>query len=240
MGQKKRKFIDLNEDPSKTGYNIPKTIPCKFLNKEQEDAYNLFKTNSILIMTGPAGCGKSYLAVLMAINHLLDEENNCQNIHVLKPIVEAGENLGSLPGEYTEKVAPYLVSIFDEVDKVCKSVCLRKYISSRVKITPLAYLRGINMNQVLICDEGQNATYKQLKMLLTRISGNLRIDDQGNHIGSKIIITGDLEQTDLKNNSGLKEVTERLHDCPGIGIVNFSENAIVRHPLVAQILKRLK
>lgn len=183
----------------------------------------------------------SHLAVMMAINHLLDDTNDCEKIWLCKPAVECEEHLGAIPGEISEKMSPYMVSLFDEVEKICKTGSLKKHICSKVQITPLAYLRGVNMNQVLICDEGQNATYRQLKMLLTRLSGHLAIDEYGNHVGAKLIITGDLDQTDLKGHkSGLQEIVDRLRDLPGVGIVNFSDDAIVRHPLIREIIRRLK
>ena len=181
----------------------------------------------IVISIGPAGTGKTYLAVAMAAAYLL--EKRVRRIILARPAVEAGEKLGFLPGDLAEKVNPYLRPLHDALhdilgfDKVA-----RMMERGMIEVAPLAFMRGRTLNDsFVILDEAQNTTTEQMKMFLTRI---------GFH--SKAVITGDITQIDLPRNvtSGLKEALEVLRDVPGIGFVRFDEKDVVRHPLVQKIV----
>ena len=201
----------------------------ELLNDEQKKAYESYKENDILFLSGPAGCGKSYLAVAFAIQDILKNQRN--RIILSRPVVESGENLGFLPGDVDQKVYPYMLPLYDCLDKICgRDSEIRKRIDNVYELAPLAYLRGRTMDSAIcILDEAQNCTRAQLKMFLTRL---------GKY--SKMIVTGDPTQSDLPGgSSGLVEVIQKLKDLKGVGYIDFTEEAIVRHPLVAQIVKRI-
>jgi len=163
-----------------------------------------------------------------AIKEILDKTKN--KIILTRPIVEAGENLGFLPGDVNSKVEPYFFPLYDCMDKILGWNENRKeYVEKRCELSPLAYLRGRTfLDSIAILDESQNASYAQMKLFLTRLGNN-----------SKIIITGDPSQSDLGRNSQLSEVIKRLSNIERIGFFNFTDEAIVRHPLVSKIIKVL-
>jgi phosphate starvation-inducible PhoH-like protein len=202
----------------------------KPLNDEQAKAYDAYKENEIIFLTGAAGTGKTHLAVSFAIQDILKRERH--KIVMSRPIIEAGENLGFLPGDIDEKVYPYMLPLYDCLDKICGDgdSPLRKRINESYELAPLAYLRGRTFTGcVCILDEAQNCTKAQLKLFLTRL---------GHY--SKMIVSGDLTQTDLsKQQSGLAEVIEKCKGVQGITHVHFTEDAIVRHRLVVEIVKRI-
>src|SRR5207249_11695648 len=177
---------------------------------------------------GPAGTGKTYLAVGMATNLL--RQGQVKRIVLVRHAVEAGERLGFLPGDIVAKVNPYLRPLFDALNDMMEPDQVRRYMDSDIiEIVPLAYMRGRTLNQaVIILDEGQNTSVPQMKMFLTRMGH-----------GSKIIVTGDITQIDLpkQTRSGMSDAIHRLKDIPGIAIVYLSENDIVRHPLVQQVVR---
>jgi phosphate starvation-inducible PhoH-like protein len=200
----------------------------EFLNAEQKAAYEIYLKNDIIFLLGPAGSGKSYLATGFAVSSLLTREKT--NLILTRPMVEATATIGFLPGSFEEKISPYLipmVSCFD--DLVGKNGLQRDMLNESLQTIPLGFLRGVTFkNCVAILDEAQNATYAQIKLYLTRIG-----------INSKIIITGDASQSDIGSQSGLMDVVDRLKGTKGIGIVTFTENAIVRHPLIPEILRKI-
>jgi phosphate starvation-inducible protein PhoH and related proteins len=218
--------------PRKYDKNVfnPKYFHLEFLTEAQNEAYELYKQNDILFLTGLAGTGKTFLAIAFAVRDVLEKNKN--KIILSRPVVEAGENLGFLPGDMDEKIYPYMLPLYDSLDKICGSDGEnREYIDKRYELAPIAFLRGRTFQDcVCILDEGQNCTKGQLKLFLTRLGTN-----------SKMIITGDPTQTDLtgKNVSGLNEVIDKLAGVKNIGIMEFTEDAIVRHPLVAEIVKRI-
>ncbi len=183
--------------------------------------------NDIIFAIGPAGTGKTYLAVAMAVASL--KNNEVSRIVLARPAVEAGESLGFLPGDMAQKVDPYLRPLYDALDDMLPSEKLKLYLERRIiEIVPLAYMRGRTLhNAFVILDEAQNATAMQMKMFLTRLGNN-----------SKAIITGDITQIDLptKSTSGLVQIQEVLKKIEGIDFVYFDKNDVVRHRLVKDII----
>ena len=183
--------------------------------------------NDIVFAIGPAGTGKTYLAVAMAVASL--KNNEVSKIVLARPAVEAGESLGFLPGDMAAKVDPYLRPLYDALDDMLPSDKLKTYLERRIiEIVPLAYMRGRTLhNAFVILDEAQNATATQMKMFLTRLGNN-----------SKAIITGDITQIDLPSNatSGLVQIQEVLKEIEGIEFVYFNKNDVVRHRLVREII----
>ncbi len=184
--------------------------------------------NDLTFCIGPAGTGKTYLGVGMAVNLL--RQGQVKRIVLVRPAVEAGERLGYLPGDIVAKVNPYLRPLFDALNDMLEPEQVKRYMDNDIiEIVPLAFMRGRTLNQaVIILDEGQNTTVAQMKMFLTRM-GN----------GSKIIVTGDVTQVDLPRQvrSGLTDAVLRLRDLERIAIVYLDEADIVRHPLVQQIVR---
>lgn len=188
----------------------------------------ILQDKDLVLCVGPAGSGKTYLAVAMAVTLL--RARAIKRIVLVRPAVEAGERLGFLPGDLTAKINPYLRPLFDALADFMEPEQLKRYMENNIiEILPLAYMRGRTLNNsAIILDEGQNATIAQMKMFLTRMGNN-----------SKIIITGDITQVDLPRptRSGLVDAIQRLRGIEGIGIVHLSEKDIVRHPLVQQIVR---
>jgi phosphate starvation-inducible PhoH-like protein len=186
------------------------------------------RKNDIVFVIGPAGTGKTYLAVAMAVASL--KNNEVSKIVLCRPAVEAGENLGFLPGDLREKIDPYLRPLYDALDDMLPADKLKAYFDKRIiEIIPLAYMRGRTLsNAFVILDEAQNATSLQMKMFLTRLGVN-----------SKAIITGDITQIDLPSRtvSGLVEIQEILKGIEGIAFVYLDKNDVVRHRLVKDIIE---
>lgn len=202
----------------------------EFLHPSQKMAWAGFQQHDVLFLIGPAGVGKSHLATAFAINEVLQRRK--EKIILTRPIVESGESLGYLPGDLEEKVNPYMLPLYDCMKKLGgDNNTQRDIIKSAVEVAPLAYMRGRTFDDaVCIFDEAQNATKAQLKLFLTRFGKN-----------SKVIITGDPLQSDLRTpDVPLVDVMRRLETLPGIGIVVFKKDSIVRHSLVSSILERLE
>ena len=187
--------------------------------------------NDINFGIGPAGTGKTYLAVASAVDALLKE--NVDRIILMRPAVEAGEKLGFLPGDLSQKVDPYLRPLYDALYEMLGIERTEKYLEKGiVEIAPLAYMRGRTLNNsFIIVDESQNTTKEQMKMILTRMG-----------FGSYLLINGDLTQIDLPKNieSGLAHAVRVVNDTEDIGVVNFDSKDIVRHPLVRKIIDAYK
>lgn len=186
------------------------------------------RNSEIVFGIGPAGTGKTYLAVAMAVSYLMKGEVN--RIILVRPAVEAGEKLGYLPGDIAEKVNPYLRPLYDALyDMLSFEKVVRLFQKGAIEIAPLAFMRGRTLNEAfIILDEAQNTTSEQMKMFLTRLGQN-----------SKAVITGDVTQIDLPDpkKSGLLEAMEILQGIKGITFVFFSKNDVVRHPIVQQIIE---
>ena len=185
-------------------------------------------TNDLTFCIGPAGTGKTYLAVAVAVSML--KKKQIRRIVLARPAVEAGEKLGFLPGDVQAKVNPYLRPLFDALEDMMDFAQMRKFIElDIIEIIPLAFMRGRTLNEaVIICDEAQNTSPLQMLMVLTRLGH-----------GSKMIITGDITQIDLQTgqNSGMVEAIEKLRRIKGIGVVELTRRDIVRHKLVQNIVR---
>ena len=196
--------------------------------KKQKEYVKSLKTNQIVMSLGPAGTGKTYLAVAVALTMLL--EKKVKKIILSRPAVEAGERLGFLPGDVKEKIDPYLRPLYDSLhDLIDYDKIQRKIESGEIEIAPLAFMRGRTLkNSFAILDEAQNATETQIKMFLTRIGEN-----------SKLVVNGDPSQIDLpnKNQSGLTKSQTILKNIKEISIINFDHHDVIRHPLVTKIVE---
>ncbi|SHE30382.1 phosphate starvation-inducible protein PhoH [Caldanaerobius fijiensis DSM 17918] len=203
-----------------------KHIKCKTIG--QKNYVNAIRNNDIVFGIGPAGTGKTYLAMAMAIVAFKNKEVN--RIVLTRPAVEAGEKLGFLPGDLQDKVDPYLRPLYDALHDMLGYDTFNKYIEKGlIEVAPLAYMRGRTLDDAfIILDEAQNTTPEQMKMFLTRIG-----------FGSKAVITGDITQIDLPKDkvSGLVEAIDILNGIKGISFVYFTERDVVRHPLVQKIIQ---
>ena len=212
--------------------SIIKKTKEKFLTENQRKYYDILKNNQITISTGPAGVGKSYIAMKAAVDLLSDPETPYEKLLIVRPAVEAEEKLGSLPGALEEKLDPYISPSYYLLNKLIGKDKREKLIElDLIEVQALAFIRGWNIdNTILIFEEAQNSTPNQMKLLLTRIGFN-----------SKFFISGDLEQTDRykdKKLSGLWDALSRFREMDDIGIFEFDENDIVRNPLITKILKK--
>lgn len=193
----------------------------------QKKYVNAIKENTVVFGIGPAGTGKTFLAVAMAVNAFRDKQVN--RIILTRPAVEAGEKLGFLPGDMQNKVDPYLRPLYDALYEIMGAETYQKYLEKgMIEIAPLAYMRGRTLDDsFIILDEAQNTTPEQMKMFLTRIG-----------FGSKAVVTGDITQIDLPGDkkSGLKEVTKILNEINGLEFVYLTEKDVVRHELIQKII----
>lgn len=187
-----------------------------------------FQKNDLTFALGPAGTGKTYVAIALAVRALKNRE--VRKIILSRPAVEAGEKLGFLPGDMKDKIDPYLQPLYDALEDMIPASKLADYMANKtIQIAPLAFMRGRTLSEaVIILDEAQNTTVQQIKMFLTRLG-----------LGSKMIVTGDLTQVDLPQHerSGLRDAVERLRGVKGISIVEFNQKDIVRHRLVTRIIE---
>lgn len=218
-------FIRMYEKEITRDYN-GKLIRVK--NVGQSNYVNAVKKNDIVFGVGPAGTGKTFLAVAMAVASL--RKGEVKRIILTRPAVEAGENLGFLPGDLKEKVDPYLRPLYDSLYTILGVEHTGRLMEREtIEIAPLAYMRGRTLDDAfVILDEAQNTTTQQMKMFLTRLG-----------FGSKMIINGDITQIDLPRgtSSGLIQSISILKNVAGVGIVNFSTSDVIRHPLVSEVIK---
>ncbi len=227
---------DMLSDDSSVKQNLPTDV-ILFGNKgemirarteNQKKLVNDFRNNDLLFAVGPAGTGKTYTAIALAVAAL--KNNEVKRIVLTRPAVEAGENLGFLPGDLKNKLDPYLQPLYDALFDMLPSRKIEQYFEDRtIEIAPLAFMRGRTLsNACVILDEAQNATSVQLKMFLTRMGKN-----------SSFIITGDMSQIDLpqKGHSGLKQTISWLKNINGIQTIEFNKKDIVRHRLVVDIVR---
>jgi phosphate starvation-inducible PhoH-like protein len=215
---------------------ISKTIKKKgrqkFLSENQKKYYEILTNSQITICSGPAGVGKSYIAMKAAVDLLSDPKSPYEKIIIVRPAVEAEEKLGSLPGGLEEKLDPYIFPSYYLLNKIIGKESREKLKEIEViEVFALAYMRGMNIdNSILIFEEAQNSSPNQMKLLLTRIGFN-----------SKFLISGDLEQTDRYKNktlSGLYDAVNKFKDIEDVGVFEFDRDDIVRNPLISKILKK--
>lgn len=201
--------------------------PIKSRSENQQQLVDAFNKNDMVFAVGPAGTGKTYLSIALAVKAL--KEKSIKRIILSRPAVEAGEKLGFLPGDMKDKIDPYLQPLYDALEDMIPTVKLQNMMDKhQIQIAPLAFMRGRTLNDaIVILDEAQNTTTAQIRMFLTRLGWN-----------SKMIITGDMTQIDLPHNqkSGLKEALSILSNTEGIGVVNLDQKDIVRHKLVTRIV----
>lgn len=202
--------------------------PISARNQNQKKLIKEFEENDLTFALGPAGTGKTYIAIALAVKALKNRE--ARRIILSRPAVEAGEKLGFLPGDMKEKIDPYLQPLYDALEDMLPAAKLKEYMETGViRIAPLAFMRGRTLNDaIIVLDEAQNTTRHQIKMFLTRLGMN-----------AKMIITGDVTQIDLPRTvqSGLIHALSVLKGVKGIGKVEFCKKDIVRHPLVQRIVE---
>ncbi|MDE6198008.1 MAG: PhoH family protein [Muribaculaceae bacterium] len=202
--------------------------PISARTPNQAKLVEAFNGNDLTFALGPAGTGKTYIAIALAVRALKNRE--ARKIILSRPAVEAGEKLGFLPGDMKDKIDPYLQPLYDALEDMIPAMKLKEYMETKViQIAPLAFMRGRTLNDaIIILDEAQNTTTHQIKMFLTRLGMN-----------AKMIITGDVTQIDLphKTQSGLVQALKVLHDVPGVALVEFGKKDIVRHHLVQRIVE---
>ncbi len=227
IAQEKQEFVPDDLPDGILLYGT-KGHPIKMKTVNQQRLVQSVKDNDLVFALGPAGTGKTYISVAMAVRAL--KNKHVKKIIITRPAVEAGENLGFLPGDLKEKIDPYLRPIYDALNDMVPFEKLQYYMDREIiEIAPLAYMRGRTLNNAFILlDEAQNTTPMQMKMFLTRMGPD-----------SKMIVTGDVTQIDLPGNqrSGLKEAVKILKEVKGIGFIELTEKDVVRHRLVRDIIE---
>jgi phosphate starvation-inducible PhoH-like protein len=240
MAQRKKTIISENNESIKIVKTkkqlitsiVSKKTKEKFLSENQKIYYDKLVENQIVLCSGPAGVGKSYVSMKCAIDLLVDPETPYEKIIIVRPAVEAEEKLGSLPGNVEEKLDPYIFPSYYLLNKIIGKTAREKLKEiEAIEVFALAFMRGMNIdNSILIFEEAQNSTPSQMKLLLTRIGYN-----------SKFFISGDLEQTDRYKDikqSGLYDAIQKFQNMNDVGVFEFEIKDIVRNPLISKILKR--
>lgn len=225
----KKKNNDQQTQPENQGTTSRKKLKAR--SENQQKAIDTIINNSITFLSGPAGSGKTLLAVGSAIEYLL--EDKVKKIIITRPIIETGASIGYIPGTAEEKLYPYLLPILDEISNfINMGEYLKLKENKKIEIVPLGFMRGRNFhNCFIVADECQNASYDQLKMLLTRIGSN-----------SKMVLTGDAAQSDLPYHTrgGFQYMINSLYGIEGIGVSSLDNADIVRNPIISKILDRLE
>lgn len=226
--QKKSKVIDLTNELPQTALAYRNKLKARTPN--QQSYIDTVSNNTITFCQGVAGSGKTHIAIGIALEYLLD--NKVKKIIITRPVVESGEKIGYLPGTAEEKLHPYLLPILDEINYfIPMSQYATLKLHNKIEIVPLGLMRGRSFhNSFIVADECQNATYDQLKMLLTRIG-----------IDSKMVLTGDVGQSDLSYNhrGGFPSMIKSLENINGIGLSNLNNSDIIRNPIIGAILEAL-
>jgi phosphate starvation-inducible PhoH-like protein len=230
--QNEETYVPFNSKSDIMSQVVKKKTKSKFLTENQKIYSETLLNNQITICSGPAGVGKSYIAMKTAVDLLLDDGNSYDKIIIVRPAVEAEEKLGALPGNVEEKLDPYIFPSYYLLNKLIGKEAREKLKDAEIiEVFALAYMRGMTIdNSILVFEEAQNATPKQMKLLLTRIGTN-----------SKFFISGDIEQTDRykdKKHSGLYDAITRFNGISGIGIFEFGDKDGVRNPIITKILQR--
>jgi phosphate starvation-inducible PhoH-like protein len=230
--QTEENYVPLNSKRDIISQVVKKRTKSKFLTENQKIYSETLLNNQITICSGPAGVGKSYIAMKTAVDLLLDDGNGYDKIIIVRPAVEAEEKLGALPGNLEEKLDPYIFPSYYLLNKIIGKEAREKLKDAEViEVFALAYMRGMTIdNAILVFEEAQNATPKQMKLLLTRIGSN-----------TKFFISGDIEQTDRykdKKQSGLYDAIIRFNGINGIGIFEFGDKDGVRNPIITKILQK--
>jgi phosphate starvation-inducible PhoH-like protein len=230
-GGAKNKVIDLTNDLiNNTENRISYKNRLKPRTENQKEYIRLIAENTITFCQGSAGVGKTHIAIGMALEYLFD--NKIKKIILTRPVVEAGEKIGYLPGDANTKLFPYLLPIEDEINYfIGPALNASLKLNNKIEIVPLGFMRGRNFHDsFIVADECQNASYEQLKMLLTRIGQN-----------SKMVLTGDVQQSDLSRHlqGGFYNIINTLYDTDNIGISTLTEKDIIRNPIIAKILSKL-
>lgn len=233
MSKPRKKSVKTEKQPQNNQHASVKkqTFHLEFLSPAQKLAWGAFDQHDILFLLGAPGSGKSHLGCAFAISEILAKRK--QKIVITRPTIEAGgDSLGFLPGSKEEKLHPYMLPLFDCMDRCLGAFSpQRELITKCVEVAPLQFMRGRTFHDsVCILDEAQNCNYGQIKLFLTRFGQN-----------SKVIITGDPMQSDLRpQDRALMKIVEKLSTLKGVGIIHFKSNSIVRHPLIASILEKLE
>lgn len=226
----KKKIIDLTKNINQVNIGEAQKNRLKPRTNNQKEYIRSIAENTITFCQGSAGSGKTHCAVGLALEYLL--EDKVKKIIITRPVVEAGEKIGYLPGKYEEKLFPYLLPIEDEINYfISPAQNANLKLNNKIEIVPLGFMRGRNFhNCFIVADECQNASYEQLKMLLTRIGNN-----------SKMVLTGDVSQSDLSRHlqGGFGSMIQALHGVEGIGISILDNSDIVRNPIIGHIITRL-
>lgn len=212
---------------SETSKQQPKRVEAK--TPKQKDYIRSIIENDIIFCTGPSGCGKSFIASGIASEHL--HRGDAEQIVVTRPLVCTGEKIGSLPGELLDKIAPYLLPMQENFKYFLGRAYYGHYYNEgKIKYAPLEVMRGSTFhNSYMILDEAQNCTWEQIKMFITRMGQ-----------GSKVIINGDIRQTDLRNKSGLEDIVDKLEQINGVGVCRLGYSDIQRNGILGQILNALE
>lgn len=210
-------------------YNLVPQITLKARNRTQSLLIKSMRDNDVTFALGAAGTGKTYCAMTFALKQLLNGQ--AEKVIVVRPVVEAGENLGFLPGAIRQKMDPYLQPAYDAIELSLGPKAKNQLLGDgKMEISPLAYMRGRTLrNAVVVLDEAQNASQDQFEMFLTRIGE-----------GSTFVICGDHTQSDLKGKVKLPQVANSLKDVPGVGVVLFEKSDVVRHPIIGKIIEKFE